>query len=63
MALKKILKGLEQSLKLEKERTPSTWIGGIFHNFKMRSIENRITDIKSELSNRKTKNNGSTKHT
>ncbi len=63
MALKKILKGLEQSLKLEREKTPSTWIGGIFHKFKMRGIENRITDIKSELTNRKTKNNGSTKHT
>ena len=55
MALKKILKGLEQSLKLEIERTPSTWVGGIFHNLKIRRIENRITDIKSELSNRKTK--------
>jgi hypothetical protein len=27
-----------------------------FHNFKMRSIECRINDIKKELSNRKTKN-------
>ena len=55
MALKKILKDLEKSLKLEGERTPSTWVGGIFHNLKMRSIKNRITDIKSELTNRKTK--------
>ena len=55
MALKKILKGLEQSLKTEKEKTPSTWIGGIFHNLKMKRIQNRITDIKSELDNRKTK--------
>jgi hypothetical protein len=55
MALKKILKGLEQSLKLEKEKTPSTWLGGIFHKFKMKGIEHRITDIKSELTNRKTK--------
>ena len=55
MALKKILKGLEQSLKLEGERIPSTLLGEFFHNLKMRRIENRITDIKSELSNRKTK--------
>jgi len=55
MALKKILKGLEQSLKTEKERTPSTWIGGLFHKFKMRTIQNRIIDIKAELYNRKTK--------
>ena len=63
MALKKILKGLEQSLKLEKEKTPSTWLGGIFHNIKIKGIEHRITDIKSELNNRKTKNNGCTKNT
>jgi hypothetical protein len=55
MALKKILKGLEKSLKLETEKNPSTWIGGLFHNLKMKRIENRIADIKSELSNRKTK--------
>jgi hypothetical protein len=55
MALKKILKDLEKSLKLEGERTPSTWVGGIFHKFKMQRIENRIISIKSELYNRKTK--------
>jgi len=55
MALKKILKGLEQSLKLETEKKPSTLIGVIFHKFKIRSIENRIIDIKAELYNRKTK--------
>jgi hypothetical protein len=55
MALKKILKGLEQSLKLENEKKPSTLIGVIFRKFKIRGIENRIIDIKTELYNRKTK--------
>ena len=63
MALKKILKDLEKSLKSETEKNPSTWIGGLFHKFKMRTIQNRIIDIKAELYNRKTKNNGSTKNT
>jgi hypothetical protein len=63
MALKKILKGLEQSLKDEREIKPITILGNWFHNFKMRSIECRINDVKKELDNRKTKNNGSTENT
>ena len=55
MALKKILKDLEKSLKSETEKHPSTWIGELFHKFKMRTIQNRIIDIKAELYNRKTK--------
>ena len=55
MPLKKLIKGLEASLKVESEVHPKTWLGVWFHNFKMRSIECRINDIKKELSNRKTK--------
>ena len=58
MPLKKLMKGLEASLKVEKEIHPSTRLGMWFHNFKIRSIEYRINDIKKELSNRKTKSNG-----
>jgi hypothetical protein len=56
MALKKTLKVLEQSLKTENEIHPKTILGMLFHKFKIRSIENRIVDIKAELYNRKTKN-------
>ena len=63
MALKKLMKGLEASLKVEREIHPKTMLGMWFHNFKMRNIEYRINDIKKELNNRKTKNNGSTKNT
>jgi len=62
MPLKKLIKGLEASLKVEREVHPSTKLGVWFHNFKMRNIEYRINDIKKELNNRKTKNNGSTKN-
>ena len=55
MALKKLMKGLEASLKAESEIHPKTKLGVWFHNFKMRSIECRIGDIKKELNNRKTK--------
>ena len=55
MPLKKLIKGLEASLKIEREIHPKTKLGVWFHNFKMRSIECRINDIKKELSNRKTK--------
>jgi hypothetical protein len=55
MALKKLMKGLEASLKAESEIHPKTWLGNLFHKFKMRSIENRIVNIKAELYNRKTK--------
>ena len=55
MALKKLMKGLEASLKKESEVHPKTWLGELFHKFKIRSIENRIIDIKAELYNRKTK--------
>ena len=55
MPLKKLMKGLEASLKIEREIHPKTKLGVWFHNLKMRSIENRIIDIKVELSNRKTK--------
>ena len=63
MPLKKLIKGLEASLKAEQEIKPATMLGNWFHNFKMRNIEYRINDIKKELNNRKTKNNGSTKNT
>jgi hypothetical protein len=63
MALKKIMKRLEASLKAESEIHPKTMLGVWFHNFKMRNIECRINDVKKELDNRKTKNNGSTKNT
>ena len=56
MPLKKLIKGLEASLKVEMEIHPKTKLGVWFHNFKMHTIENRINDIKKELSNRKTKN-------
>ena len=52
------MKGLEVSLKEEREIHPSTKLGVWFHNFKMRSIQHRIDDIKKELVNRKTKSNG-----
>jgi hypothetical protein len=55
MPLKKIMKELESSLKAESEVHPKTWLGNLFHKFRMRSIENRIIDIKAELYNRKTK--------
>ena len=55
MALKKLMKGLEASLKKESELHPKTWLGMWFHNFKMRNIEYRINNIKKELSYRKTK--------
>lgn len=55
MALKKLIKGLEASLQAEREIHPKTKLGVWFHNFKMRSIQNRINDIKKELDNRKTK--------
>ena len=58
MALKKLMRGLEVSLKKEMEIHPKTKLGVWFHNLKMRSIEYRINDIKKELSNRKTKSNG-----
>jgi hypothetical protein len=55
MPLKKVMKALEASLKAEREIKPATKLGVWFHNFKMRSIECRIGDIKKELSNRKIK--------
>ena len=55
MPLKKVMKALEASLKVEKEIYPSTMLGMWFHNFKMRNIEYRINNIKKELSYRKTK--------
>lgn len=55
MPLKKLMKGLESSLKQEREIHPKTWLGELFHKFKIRNIENRIIDIKAELYNRKTK--------
>ncbi len=55
MALKKLIKGLEASLQAEREIHPKTMLGVWFHNFKMRSIQSRINDIKKELDNRKTK--------
>ena len=55
MALKKILKGLKTSLKSEKEKNPSTLIGGLFNKFKIRCIQNRIEQIETELKYRKTK--------
>jgi hypothetical protein len=55
MALKKLIKGLEASLKVERQVHPSTKLGVWFHNFKMRGIQSRIDDIKKELNNRKTK--------
>jgi putative IMPACT (imprinted ancient) family translation regulator len=58
MPLKKLMKGLEASLKVEREIHPSTLLGVWFHKFKMRSIQNRIDDIKKELNNRKIKSNG-----
>ena len=55
MALKKLMKGLEVSLKKEMEIHPKTLLGMWFHNFKMHRIECRIDSIKKELYNRKTK--------
>lgn len=55
MALKKLMKGLEVSLKKESELHPKTLLGMWVHNFKINRIECRINDIKKELSNRKTK--------
>ena len=58
MPLKKLIKGLEASLKVEREIHPKTKLGVWFHNFKMRGIQSRIDDIKKQLDNRKTKSNG-----
>ena len=55
MPLKKLMKGLEASLKRESEVHPKTWLGVLFHKFKMQRIENRIINIKAELYNRKIK--------
>ena len=55
MALKKLMKALEVSLKRESEIHPKTILGVWFHNFKMHRIEYRIDDIRKELNNRKTK--------
>jgi hypothetical protein len=55
MPLKKLMKGLEASLKAEKEVKPTTILGVWFHRFRMRSIQSRINDIKKELDNRKNK--------
>ena len=55
MALKKIMKALEASLKAENELHPKTWLGILFHKFKRQRIENRIFNIKAELYNRKIK--------
>lgn len=55
MALKKIMKGLEVSLKRENDVHPKTWLGELFHKFKLQRIQNRIINIKAELYNRKTK--------
>jgi hypothetical protein len=55
MPLKKVMKGLEASLKAESEVHPKTLLGVLFHKFKMKNIENRIIHIKAELYNRKTK--------
>lgn len=55
MALKKLMKGLEVSLKKESELHPKTLLGMWVRNFKINRIECRINDIKKELSNRKTK--------
>jgi hypothetical protein len=55
MALKKLMKALEVSLKRESEIHPKTKLGVWFHNFKMHRIEYRIDDIRKELNNRKTK--------
>lgn len=63
MALKKLMKGLEASLKMESEIHPKTKLGVWFHNLKMRSMEARISAIRKELINRKTKQNGKTNDT
>ena len=55
MPHKKVMKGLEASLKAESEVHPKTLLGVLFHKFKMKNIENRIIHIKAELYNRKTK--------
>ena len=55
MPLKKIKKELENSLMVTIGKCPSTMLGGVFHKFKIRSIEKRIKDIEIELTNRKTK--------
>jgi hypothetical protein len=55
MPLKKVKKALEKSLITEQGKCPSTMLGGLFHKFKIRSIERRIKEIETELTNRKTK--------
>jgi hypothetical protein len=55
MALKKLMKVLQSSLEKEMAIQPKTKLGMWIHNLKIKRIENRITDIKSELTNRKTK--------
>lgn len=55
MPLKKIKKGLERSLESEQTKCPSTMLGGIFHKFKLKRIEDRIKSIETELYNRKNK--------
>lgn len=55
MPLKKVMKGLEASLKAEQDIHPKTKLGLWFHMWKMHSIQSRIDSIKKELLYRKTK--------
>lgn len=55
MPLKKVKKALEKSLMTEQGKCPSTMLGGLFHKFRIKSIEKRIKDIETELINRKNK--------
>jgi hypothetical protein len=55
MALKKILKGIKDSLIVEQARIPKTLLGNFIHKIKMNSMESRIAEIETELLKRKTK--------
>ncbi len=55
MALKKLLKVIKASLIAEQAKIPKTILGGFIHRFKIHSMEVKITEIETELNNRKTK--------
>lgn len=55
MALRKVLKGIKAALIVEQARIPKTMLGSFIHRFKIHSMQGRITEIETELNNRKTK--------
>lgn len=55
MAVYKLLKELKMSLKKIEENEPHNWLGHWAKNLKLKAIKNRISDIETDLKNRKQK--------